>query len=86
MQFTTYSGVSLDLAYFYKRISNVKHASINITDGNCSELLRRSNSPLPRKKGERRDPTPNESAGNITLYRGQQGDRELRVKRACSKL
>jgi len=50
MQFTPHTRLSLDLAHFYKRISNVRHASINITDGNCSELLRRSISPLPRKR------------------------------------
>lgn len=50
MQFTTYIRISLDLARFYKRISNARQVSINITDGNRSELLRRSISPLPRKR------------------------------------
>jgi len=50
MQFTAYTRMSLDLAHFYKRITNVRHVSIHVTDGNCSELLRRSISPLPWKR------------------------------------
>jgi hypothetical protein len=50
MQFTTYTRMSLDLAQFYKINSNVRHVCINITNGNCSELLRRPISPLRRKR------------------------------------